>query len=100
MGASIPAAPFGYLLYIKPQLIGHEPCDVTAYAAAHTFFPHETTANQFFNEAQFESYRHLGGHAVNEILGTASGSGAKDMMAAAFAYTAQEAFGEFAAPQV
>ena len=26
----------------------------------HEDFPHETTADQFFDESQFESYRHLG----------------------------------------
>ena len=98
-GCVDPDAPVGYLLYIKPQLIGHEPCDVSAYAAAHSFFPHEATANQFFNEAQFESYRHLGSHVVDEILGTAIGCGGKEMIAAAFAYTAQETFGEFAVSQ-
>jgi hypothetical protein len=98
-----PGCSVGYLLYIKPQLIGHEPCDITAYAAGHTFFPHETTANQFFTEAQFESYRHLGSHSVDEILGTVaenSTMGAKELMAAAFAYTGQEPFGDFIVPKM
>lgn len=60
-------APTGQLLYIKPQLIGKEPRDVSAYAASNEAFPHQSTANQFFNESQFESYRHLGFHAVQEI---------------------------------
>jgi hypothetical protein len=33
---------------------------VIGYAQRHPSFPHESTADQFFNEAQFESYRHLG----------------------------------------
>jgi hypothetical protein len=34
--------------------------DVLSYASTHLEFPHETTANQFFTESQFESYRALG----------------------------------------
>jgi hypothetical protein len=91
-GCVDPGAPIGYLIYFKPQLIGHEPGDVTAYAATHGAFPHETTANQFFNEAQFESYRHLGSHAVDAVLGTAKGNGVEDLITAAFIYTGQNRF--------
>jgi hypothetical protein len=87
-----PAAPTGYLIYIKPQLIGREPRDVTAYAAAHSAFPHETTANQFFNEAQFESYRHLGSHAFDEILGNPRANAIADLLAAAFTHSGQTPF--------
>jgi hypothetical protein len=58
----------GKLVYIKAAINGTEPPDVTQYARTHATFPHESTANQFFNEAQFESYRHLGHHAVRTIL--------------------------------
>ncbi len=50
----------GKLIYVKPVLTGGEPPDVYAYHSAHPEFPHESTENQFFNEAQFESYRNLG----------------------------------------
>ena len=30
------------------------------YKARHPDFPHETTADQFFDEVQFEAYRALG----------------------------------------
>ena len=59
----------GDLTVIKPVLNGSEPEDVRAYALTHPTFPHESTANQFFNEAQFESYRHLGSWMVDKILG-------------------------------
>jgi hypothetical protein len=65
-------APTGHILYLKPQLIGKEPRDVSAYAASNEAFPHQSTANQFFNEAQFESYRHLGSHAIQEITAGAA----------------------------
>lgn len=50
----------GWLLYIKAGLHGTECMDVLSYASTHLEFPHETTANQFFTESQFESYRALG----------------------------------------
>ena len=59
----------GSLIYIKPLLAGNEPLDITRYAAkagkaqAHPF-PHHSTADQFFDEVQFESYRMLGYHSV------------------------------------
>lgn len=52
----------GKLLYVKPTLTGDEPVDVTQYHANHPDFPHETTADQFFDEEQWESYRALGEH--------------------------------------
>ena len=57
----------GRLLYIKAGLNGGEPPDVLQYARTHPTFPHETTANQFFTESQFESYRHLGQHEVSSL---------------------------------
>jgi len=64
----VESASAGDLLYIKAGITGEEPPDITQYARTHPQFPHESTANQFFNEAQFESYRHLGHHAVRTIL--------------------------------
>lgn len=54
----------GVLVYIKSSLSGDEPEDVLQYAAAKPAFPHESTANQWFTESQFESYRKLGHHAA------------------------------------
>ena len=36
------------------------PMAVASYAAANPDFPHESTADQWFSESQFESYRGLG----------------------------------------
>jgi len=60
--------PPGHLLYIKASLVGDEPADVLAYAAGNVAFPHDTTANQFFTEGQFESYRALGQHIFRTIV--------------------------------
>jgi len=69
-------APKGELLFIKPMLNGSEPPDIRAYAAAHQTFPHEATSNQFFNEAQFESYRHLGSWMISSYCENAPKNGA------------------------
>ncbi len=50
----------GTLLYIKTTMTGHEPEQLLGYRRQHPTFPDETTADQFFDEAQFESYRKLG----------------------------------------
>ena len=55
-----PTGEVGKLLYLKPSLVGKEPTDVSHYASAHSTFPHESTADQYFDESQFESYRRLG----------------------------------------
>ena len=60
----------GTILYIKPALHWTEPAGIASYAAAHSTFPHETTADQWFTESQFESYRSLGFEITDQILGT------------------------------
>ena len=75
----------GYLIYLKSSLLGDDMIEATVssnayvssplrsdvrrydelgyiahYKATHPDFPHETTADQFFDEAQFECYRSLG----------------------------------------
>ena len=39
-----------------------------AYHREHPDFPHRTTANQWFTESQFESYRRLGEHVVQKLF--------------------------------
>jgi hypothetical protein len=52
----------GVLLYVKPSLSSSVPIDVMSYGILNPAFPHESTADQFFDDAQFESYRRLGLH--------------------------------------
>lgn len=61
----------GWLLYLKPSIVGSEPADVAHYARAHPSFPHEPTSDQYFDEAQFESYRRLGEHVASLALESA-----------------------------
>jgi hypothetical protein len=58
----------GYLLYIKSSLTGDENEYIHQYRANNPSFPHESTADQFFDESQFEIYRALGYHIVNELF--------------------------------
>ena len=64
--------PPGRLLYIKPTLRGRGehpiPYDVYSYSRTVDAFPHEPTTDQWFSESQFESYRALGFHSLEQIL--------------------------------
>ncbi len=58
----------GILVYIKSSLTGDESEDLFQYQKQNPAFPHETTADQFFDEAQFESYRQLGYHIGQKVF--------------------------------
>lgn len=55
-----PKAKNGTLVYIKPSLGASEYADILNYRKANKDFPHQSTADQWFDETQFESYRSLG----------------------------------------
>lgn len=50
----------GKLFYVKTTLIDGLPEDIYGYWRRHNEFPDESTADQFFDEKQFEAYRELG----------------------------------------
>ncbi|HZF14167.1 MAG TPA: hypothetical protein VFE33_35675 [Thermoanaerobaculia bacterium] len=81
----------GWLLYVKASLNGTETADVFHYAKLHPTFPHESTGNQLYSEAQFESYRELGSHMIDRI---AEGLPAGADLAAFFAQAATYAKGK------
>jgi hypothetical protein len=58
----------GMLLYIKSSITGNEPVDIREYSKKNKTFPHQSTADQFFDEEQFESYRKLGLHIADVVL--------------------------------
>jgi hypothetical protein len=58
----------GQLLYIKPWLPDEAPTELKAFKALKQTFPHENTADQFFTESDFESYRRLGEYLTESIL--------------------------------
>ena len=57
----------GTLLVFKPTNHAALDLDLQAYASKHPDFPQQPTSDQFFDEAQWESYQHLG-----EDLGAAA----------------------------
>jgi hypothetical protein len=61
----------GTLIYIKPSLRGREtnvlPYDIYSYSRGSDTFPHESTVDQWFSESQFESYRALGFHILEQL---------------------------------
>ncbi len=60
----------GYLVYLKASLTGDEDGDILQYKAENAAFPHQSTADQFFDESQFESYRRLGQHIAKSAFET------------------------------
>ena len=74
-----PLAEDGLIVYLKPALLGDEPVDVVNYARAHAMFPQESTANQWFSTAQFESYRVLGLHTVASLCESRRFATVKDL---------------------
>jgi hypothetical protein len=62
----------GVIVYIKPALLKNEremDADVRQYELENGGFPQQTTADQWFDEAQFESYRQLGYHCAEAAFG-------------------------------
>lgn len=64
----------GKLVYIKSSLSEPEngqqlPVHVVNYRTTHSDFPHQSTGDQFFDDAQFESYRALGEHLGDQAAG-------------------------------
>lgn len=68
----------GYLIYFKSSTTGDEDVHIKEYDALEPTFPQQTTADQFFDEAQFEAYRALGYHAAITLL-AAPGMARRDM---------------------
>jgi hypothetical protein len=65
----------GHLLYLKSSMTGDEDEVIREYRRGQPSFPHEPTADQSFDEAQFEAYRSLGQHIGEEALEHLPGAG-------------------------
>ncbi|MDM0109779.1 patatin-like phospholipase family protein [Variovorax sp. J22R24] len=50
----------GVMIVVKPNTCAGLPIDLVNFKAQNKEFPQQTTADQFFSEAQWESYFHLG----------------------------------------
>jgi hypothetical protein len=75
----------GHILWIKPGMTdrGDECADVLQYKLGNGVFPQQTTGDQWFDEAQFESYRALGRTAGREAVRRVGGRGLREAMATA-----------------
>ena len=71
-----PGGERGHLIYVKPMAVGNLPPDVASYAKANPAFPHQSTADQWFDESQTESYRMLGELTMDEICAGWTGGSA------------------------
>jgi hypothetical protein len=58
----------GTIVYIKSSLTKNVPLDVLEFRKRVPEFPNESTANQFYDESHFESYRKLGHSVGAEIF--------------------------------
>lgn len=63
----------GCIVVIKPNVTSTETLDVRQHGAAHAAFPQESTGDQFFDEAQFESYRQLGQLSADDLFAALKG---------------------------
>jgi hypothetical protein len=67
----------GLIIYLKPGIRGDEPIDVLGYANKNSKFPHDDTADQWFTEDQFESYRSLAFASMGKLMDVANIHAAK-----------------------
>jgi hypothetical protein len=76
----------GTLIYLKTTLLENLPLALLGYRGANPEFPDQSTADQFFDEEQFEAYRELGfitatammrDRDVQAAIGEVLGPGAK-----------------------
>ena len=70
-GGRTPAdgAPDQKIVVLKPRRLTSTRADVVHYQKAHALFPQEPTSDQFFDEAQWESYRRLGVEVATKVFG-------------------------------
>jgi hypothetical protein len=57
----------GKLILLKTTMVPGVSTAVKGYKGEHPDFPDETTADQFFDEDQFEAYRELGHHIGHKM---------------------------------
>jgi hypothetical protein len=70
-----------WIVLLKPSKQMGAAADVLQYAKTHPAFPQEPTADQFFDEAQWESYRSLGQHIAERVLAPAVWAELEKLMA-------------------
>ena len=58
----------GVIVWVKPAVTATDSADVRQYKLENPNFPHQTTVDQWYDEAQFESYRKLAYDSVADAL--------------------------------
>ncbi|MEP6764010.1 MAG: hypothetical protein ABJB66_06850 [Gemmatimonadaceae bacterium] len=58
----------GKIYWVKPMVTADVPVDILNYDRGNAEFPQQSTADQWFDEAQFESYRCLGERSGSALL--------------------------------
>jgi len=58
----------GVIVWVKPAVTAADSADVRQYKLQNPNFPHQTTVDQWYDEAQFESYRKLAYDSVGDAL--------------------------------
>jgi hypothetical protein len=70
-----PAADRGVIVWIKPTVTALNAVDVQQYHRANPEFPQQSTADQSYDESQFESYRRLGYESARDVFSDAIAPG-------------------------
>ncbi|UUX50597.1 hypothetical protein NUH88_02635 [Nisaea acidiphila] len=68
----------GVLIYVKAAMLDGLSLETRGYKTDHPDFPHQSTADQFFDPSQFEAYRELG-NAIGEDM--IEGAGLRQLLA-------------------
>ena len=68
LGESEQEAREGIIILFKPSITADALADVRQYKLENNKFPQQSTTNQWFDEAQFESYRRLGQFCANSAF--------------------------------
>jgi hypothetical protein len=66
--ALAPAQRSGIIVWVKPSRRPNDPADVIQYGLDNAVFPQQSTGDQWYTEAQFESYRRLGFRSAEDAL--------------------------------
>ncbi len=88
----------GTLLYLKSSLTKNDRRDVQSFAEEDGAFPHDSTADQFFNETRFESFRALGEDVFGSVMTDVTERIRQEPITLAGLFTALEQIYSSAAP--
>ena len=81
----------GELLYLKAMLREQLSADIYGYWRSNPAFPNQSTADQFYDEQQFDAYRELGLQLMTEIIGEGTKPGVAELFKRAGDLLAAEA---------